>query len=73
MSASEYWGPKELSAKQLALLTTAARHPMLLARTEGSRGAARALLKRGFVIALTRNVVQITDEGEAFLKASPAP
>jgi len=61
--------PASFSPKQWEILAYAAQHPMGMANVGVNHStAARALAKRGLVVLMGQECVQITDEGEATVK-----
>jgi hypothetical protein len=57
--------PAEFSEKQWAILVYAAEHSMGMANVGHGSTAARGLIKRGLVVPMGRDCVQITDLGVA--------
>ena len=61
--------PAGFTPKQWEILAYAAEHPMGMANVGVNNStAARALAKRGLVVLMGQECVQITDEGEATVK-----
>ena len=60
--------PDGFTPRQWAILVYAAEHPMGMANVGVHSTAARALAKRGLVVLMGQECVQITDEGETTVK-----